>query len=308
MIPNSKQPIPATKTVALGNARSDANKVEWLRLAALVFMHAGCLAVLWVGWSWTVVGLAVLLYLVRAFGLTAFYHRYFSHRTFKTSRWFQFVGGLAGCLALQKGPLWWAAHHREHHKRSDRQGDVHSPHVDNFFQAHIGWLLLRRNTAVRKNLIRDWMRFPELRWLDRNSPLMAILFAAALYGLGQFLEKILPGLNTNGPMLLVWGFFVSTVFLYHVTYSVNSVTHLFGSQRFVTPDESRNNLLVALFSLGEGWHNNHHHYQSSARQGFYWWEIDLTYYALVLLSRLGLVWDLRPVPQHVLGRHLVKAK
>ena len=280
------------------------DKPDWLRLGALVFMHAGCLAVLWVGWSWAAVGLAAMLYLGRAFGLTGFYHRYFSHRAFKTSRWLQFVGGLLGCLALQKGPLWWAAHHREHHRSSDREGDVHSPHVHGFVWAHMGWFLTPRNNELRADLIRDWMKFPELRWLDRLAPLVALLFAATLYGLGELLHVLMPGLRANGPQLLVWGFFLSTVTLYHATYSVNSLAHMFGSRRFATADNSRNNLLVAMLTLGEGWHNNHHHYPSSARQGFFWWEIDATYYVLVGLERLGLVWDLRPVPQHVLGREL----
>lgn len=280
--------------------RSD--KPDWLRLGALLFMHAGCLAILWVGWSWTAVGLSLLLYLARAFGLTAFYHRYFSHRAFKTSRWFQFAGALLGSLALQKGPLWWAAHHREHHRHADHEGDVHSPHVHGFVWAHMGWFLTPRNNRLQAGLVHDWLRFPELRWLDRGAPLVAVLFAAALYGFGELLRAWMPGLRTDGPQLLVWSFFVSTVILYHATYSVNSLAHLFGARRFSTADDSRNNLFVAVLTLGEGWHNNHHHYPSSARQGFFWWEIDPTYYLLVALERLGLVWNLRPVPQHALAQ------
>ena len=276
------------------------DKPDWLRLGALVFMHAGCLAVLWVGWSWTAVGLAAMLYLCRAFGLTGFYHRYFSHRAFKTSRWFQFVGALLGCLALQKGPLWWAAHHREHHRSSDHEGDVHSPHVHGFVWAHMGWFLTPRNNELRADLVRDWMKFPELRLLDRFAPLLAILFAVSVYGLGERLLLTMPRLGTNGLQLVVWCYFISTVALYHATYSVNSLAHLYGSRRFATADDSRNNALVALLTLGEGWHNNHHHYPSSARQGFYSWEIDPTYYLLVGLEQLGLIWDLRGVPKNVL--------
>lgn len=280
------------------------DKLDWLTVGALAMMHAGCLGVLWVGWSWTAVGLAVLLYLTRAFGLTAFYHRYFSHRAFKTSRWFQFVGALLGCAALQKGPLWWAAHHREHHRSSDREGDVHSPHVHGIVWAHMGWFLTLSSNELRADLIRDWLKFPELRWLNRCTHLVAVLSAAMLYGLGELLRVFMPGLQTHGLQLLVWGFFLSTVALYHATYSVNSLAHLVGSRRFATADDSRNNLLVALLTLGEGWHNNHHHYPSSARQGFMWWEIDPTYYALAGLQRLGLVWEMRPVPQHVLRQDL----
>jgi stearoyl-CoA desaturase (delta-9 desaturase) len=263
-------------------------------------MHLGCLAVVWTGWSWTAVSLAVLLYLARAFGLTAFYHRYFAHRTFKTSRWFQFAGATLGCLALQKGPLWWAAHHREHHRSSDRVGDVHSPHVHGFLWAHMGWFLTPRNNELRVTLIRDWMKFPELRLLDRFAPLVAVFYGAMLYGLGELLSACVPSAGANGAQLMVWCFFISTVALYHATYSVNSLAHLYGSRRFVTADDSRNNLLVALLTLGEGWHNNHHYYPTSARQGFYPHEVDPTYYMLHVLNRLGLIWDVRGVPQHIL--------
>ncbi|HWB12976.1 MAG TPA: acyl-CoA desaturase [Pirellulales bacterium] len=271
----------------------------WLRLGALTLMHLGCLGVAWVGWSWTAIGLAVVSYLARAFGLTAFYHRYFSHRAFKTSRWLQFLGALLGCLALQKGPLWWAAHHREHHRRSDREGDVHSPHVHGVLWAHCGWFLTPRNNELSAWRVRDWLKFPELRWLDRAAPLVAVLFALAVYGAGELIHAAWPQLKTDGCLLFVWVFFVSTVALYHATYSVNSLAHLWGSRRYETRDQSRNNLFVALVTLGEGWHNNHHFYPSSARQGFFWWEIDPTFYVLVALARLGLVWDLRPVPPSV---------
>ncbi len=179
---------------------------------------------------------------------------------------------------------------------------MHSPHVHGFIWAHMGWFLTPRNNDLRAGLVRDWTKFPELRWLDRCSPLLAVLLATTLYGLGEVFNVLMPSLETDGPMLIVWGFFISTVALYHATYSVNSLAHLFGSRRFPTADSSRNNTLVAILTLGEGWHNNHHYYPSSARQGFYWWEIDLTYYLLVGLQKLGLVWDLRPVPQSVVKR------
>lgn len=280
------------------------DKPDWLRLGALAFMHVGCLAVFWVGWSWFAIAFAVLLYVVRAFGLTGFYHRYFSHRAFKTSRWCQFAGALLGCLALQKGPLWWAAHHRDHHRFADHEGDVHSPRVHSFIWAHMGWFLTPRNNELRADLIKDWMKFPELRWLDRGSSIVAVLYATALYACGELVNSFLPRLATTGPMLLVWGFFLSTVALYHATYSVNSLAHLFGSRRFDTADDSRNNLFVAVLTLGEGWHNNHHHYPSAARQGFVWWEIDPTYYVLVALQRLRIVWDLREVPERVFASQI----
>jgi stearoyl-CoA desaturase (delta-9 desaturase) len=278
--------------------RSD--RPDIVRLIALTIMHLGCLAVFRVGWSWTAVGLAFLFYVARAFGLTAFYHRYFSHRAFKTSRWFQFFGGLLGCLAMQKGPLWWAAHHREHHRSSDHDGDVHSPHVHGVIWAHMGWFLTPKNNRLRTELVRDWLRYPELKWLDRLSPLVAVVFGFSLYAMGEGLRASAPGLGVDGPQLFVWVFFVSTVALYHATYCVNSLAHLRGSRRYETSDSSRNNLFVAILTLGEGWHNNHHYYPAAARQGFFWWEIDPTYYGLCLLSKCGIVWNLRPVPKHVL--------
>ncbi len=288
----------AERPVAMSETASEAP--DLLRLVSLIFMHAGCLAVFLVGWSWTAVLTAFVFYVLRAFGLTAFYHRYFSHRSFKTSRWFQFIGATLGCLALQKGPLWWAAHHRQHHKSSDHEGDVHSPHVDGVLWAHMGWFLTPKNNVLRADLVRDWLKFPELKWLDRLSPLVAVVFGVLLYGTGEILRVMAPGLGTNGWQMFVWVFFVSTVALYHATYCVNSLAHLRGSRRYETADSSRNNLFVAIITLGEGWHNNHHHYPSSARQGFFWWEIDPTYYALFALSKLGIVWGIRPVPQHVL--------
>ncbi|MCA9130350.1 MAG: acyl-CoA desaturase [Planctomycetales bacterium] len=282
------------------SVRQKADQVVWTRLIGLIFMHLGCLGLLWVSWSATCIALAIGMYLLRAFALTAFYHRYFSHRAFKTSRWFQFCGALLGLTALQKGPLWWAAHHRHHHRQSDASHDVHSPIAHGFLWAHLGWIVSKSNSNVRLELIKDWLRFPELRWLERNSILVAAIFAGLVYGAGELLSVLAANLSVDGPSLVVWVVFVSTVALYHATYSVNSIAHLFGQRRFPTRDNSRNNLFVALLTLGEGWHNNHHHYQSSARQGFVWWEIDISYYCLLLLAKLGLVWDVRTVPQHVM--------
>jgi stearoyl-CoA desaturase (delta-9 desaturase) len=175
--------------------------LDWLRLGGLVAMHLGCLAVFWVGYSWTAIGIAIGFYLLRAFGLTAFYHRYFSHRAFKTSRAFQFLGAVLGALALQKGPLWWAGHHREHHRLSDREGDVHSPHPDGFLWSHMGWLFFRRNSRVKKELVRDWLRFPELLWLEYCTPLLSIGLAVALFFFGEWLQWLAPSLRTDGWML-----------------------------------------------------------------------------------------------------------
>jgi stearoyl-CoA desaturase (delta-9 desaturase) len=274
----------------------DDERIDWLRVLPFVGMHAMCLGVLWVGVSGVALGTAALLYAVRMFAITGFYHRYFSHRAFKTSRALQFVFAAVGASSVQRGPLWWAAHHRHHHRHADTAGDIHSPVTRGFFWSHVGWFLTRRGFRTDHAAVRDLAGFPELRWLDRFDVLVPIALAAALYLLGDWLERAQPQLGTDGPQLLVWGFFVSTVVLFHATVTINSLAHRFGRRRFPTRDNSRNNWLLALLTFGEGWHNNHHHFPGSARQGFRWWELDPTYYGLRALAALGLVWDLRPVP------------
>ncbi|WP_145071040.1 acyl-CoA desaturase [Engelhardtia mirabilis] len=274
-------------------------KIEWVRMVPFAILHLSCLAVLWVGWSPVAVGVAVAMYAVRMFAITGFYHRYFSHRTFKTTRFGQFMFGLIGSTATQRGPLWWAAHHRDHHKHSDQMEDVHSPKQHGFWWSHMGWVTCKANFPTKLENVRDLARFPELRFLDRFDTLVPILTGAAMFFLGMALDALWPSLGTSAGQMLVWGYFVSTVFLLHGTFTINSLSHVFGTQRYETGDTSRNNPILALITLGEGWHNNHHYYQSSARNGFYWWEYDLTYYGLKVLSWLGIVWDLRPVPARV---------
>lgn len=275
------------------------DRIDWARIVPFILMHVTCLAVIWVGWSPVAVGVAVALYFIRMFAITGFYHRYFSHRTFKTSRLGQFIFGLIGASAVQRGPVWWAAHHRHHHAHSDKQDDPHSPLQLGFLRAHMGWFLTRKGFNPDLRLVRDLLRYPELRWLDRFDILVPTLLAVSVFFLGKALEHYAPHLGTNGWQMLVWGFFISTVVCYHSTYAINSLCHVFGTQRYRTGDASRNNLLLALITLGEGWHNNHHHYPNSVRQGFYWWEIDITYYGLKVLSWLGIIWDLKPVPVYV---------
>jgi stearoyl-CoA desaturase (delta-9 desaturase) len=273
--------------------------IAWLRCVPFVAMHAACLSVLWVGWSGTAVAVAAVLYVIRMFAITGFYHRYFSHRTFKTSRRGQFLFALLGACAVQRGPLWWAAHHRHHHRYSDQEKDTHSPSRHGFLWSHMGWFTSRASFATNLRAVADLAKFPELRFLDRCDAVIAILLATSLYLVGVVLASFAPQLGTSGLQILIWGFFISTVVLYHGTYSINSLAHKIGRKRYHTQDESGNSFLLALLTFGEGWHNNHHHYPAAVRQGFYWWEIDLTYYTLVLLSWTGLIWDLRPVPEHV---------
>ena len=280
----------------------EADRIAWLRVVPFIGLHLACLGVIWVGVSAFAVGVAVALYLLRMFAITGFYHRYFSHKTFRTSRAAQFLFALIGAASVQRGPLWWAAHHRNHHRHSDTPLDVHSPKVHGFWRSHAGWFLTRSGFRTDWDRVRDLARFPELRWIDRFDTLVPVALAVALYALGALLERVAPALGTSGPQLLVWGFFVSTVVLFHATVTINSLAHRFGHRRFETRDDSRNNGWLALLTFGEGWHNNHHFFPGSARQGFRWWEIDLTYYGLRALAWVRVVHDLRPVPAWVLER------
>ncbi len=246
-------------------------------------MHIAVIAVLFLpdfGLSWTTLALCGFTYFIRMFGITGGYHRYFAHRSYKTSRVGQFVLAWLGCSALQKGPLWWAGHHRQHHRFSDTPDDPHSPHETSFWWSHIGWIIADDHAATPLHVIRDWARFPELRWLDRWHVLPGVVLAVACFLIAGWAG-------------LLWGFVVSTVLLYHAVFAINSLSHLIGKRRYQTTDESRNNFVLALITLGEGWHNNHHHYQSSANQGFFWWEIDISYCVIRTLSFFRLVWDVR---------------
>ena len=274
-------------------------RVDWMRVLPFFGMHVACLGVIWVGVSTTAVVVACALYVLRMFAITAFYHRYFSHRAFQTSRPMQFLFAALGASAVQRGPLWWASQHRHHHVHADDEHDIHSPKRYGFVSAHIGWFLTHANFRTRHELVSDLMRYPELRFLDRFDALVPLFLAVLLYALGEALAHWLPALGTNGLQLLVWGFVISTVVLYHATFTVNSLAHTLGRRRYATNDDSRNNFWLALLTLGEGWHNNHHHFPGSARQGFYWWEIDPTYYALRALAALGLIWNLKPVPRYI---------
>ena len=250
-------------------------------------LHASCLLAFVTGVSAGDFALFLGAFWLRMFGITGGYHRYFAHKSYKTSRAFQFVLALLGASATQKGPLWWAGHHRGHHKYADKPGDNHSPR-EGVYYAHQGWIFDRRWDATPIDRIRDFGAYPELVWLNRYHVVAPIALAIGCYLLGGF----------SG---LLWGFAISTVALWHATYCVNSICHIFGSRRYDTPDTSRNNWAMALLTLGEGWHNNHHHYCASTRQGFKWWEIDVTYYGLRALAALGLVWDLREPPAHIVN-------
>jgi stearoyl-CoA desaturase (delta-9 desaturase) len=288
---DSEQNVSAPATDA-----SNVDRINWFRCLPFLLLHLACIAVWWVGWSGFALCTALGLYVVRMFAITGIYHRYFSHRTYRTSRWMQFVFALLGASSAQRGPLWWAAHHRSHHKFSDMQPDPHSPIRHGFWRSHIGWFMTNRHFLTDYRRIHDFARFPELRWLNRFDVIVPIILAVTLYFVGRLLNSAAPSLGVTGWQLVVWGFVVSTIILFHATASINSLAHLIGRRRYNTGDDSRNNFILALITLGEGWHNNHHKFRSCTRQGFYWWEIDLTYYALKFFAAIGLIWDLRPVP------------
>ncbi len=265
----------------------DADALRWRENLPFWIVHAVALgAAIWVGFSLEALAWLLGSYAVRIFGITGGYHRYFSHRSYKTSRAFQFVLALLGASSVQKGPLWWAAHHRWHHKHSDDEHDIHSPMQRGFWWSHMFWILAKKYRATETHRVKDLAQYPELRWLDRNDLLVAVLFGVGFYLVG-------------GSVGLVWGFLVSTVMCWHCTFFINSLAHVWGNRRYKTTDDSRNNFFLAILTFGEGWHNNHHHYQRSARQGFYWWEIDISYYVLLILQQLRIVWDVQGVPRHV---------
>ena len=282
-------------------------KLDYTICAQFLFLHLACLAFIWTGVSTVAVVTCLSLYIVRMFAITAGFHRFFAHRTYRTSRVFQFLLAFMGTAAYQKGPLWWPAHHRHHHLYSDTETDIHSPVSRTVWQSQVGWFLLRDSQATHEKLIPNLMKFRDLRLLDRFYSVPPILLAVFVFALGSVLQRYAPSLGTSGWQMLIWGFFISTVLLYHGTFSVNSLAHIFGKRRFETGDNSRNNLFVALITLGEGWHNNHHYYPATERQGIYWWEIDVAHYTLRLLSWLGVVWGLQPHPANVAAAQVNQA-
>ncbi|MDA7518220.1 acyl-CoA desaturase [bacterium] len=305
------QPIPTTTRVIRQWFDSDfrrndfpdpetlPDRINWERTLPFILLHLGCLAVFWVGFSWVAASAAAFLYLIRMFAITGFYHRYFSHRTYKTSRIVQFLFALLGNSSMQRGPLWWAATHRHHHKHSDEEVDAHSPVQHGFVWSHIGWLTSAKNFPTNYKSIPDLKKFPELVFLNRFDQIVPLVYGLIMLGIGAILETFVPGANVTMGQFFVWTFFISTTVLLHATLFINSLAHVWGKRRYETSDDSRNSLILAILTLGEGWHNNHHRYPNSVRQGFRVWEIDVTYYGLKVLSWFGLIWDLKPVPKRI---------
>lgn len=269
---------------AIPQTKLKVNPFAGYRFGAVIpfaLLHIGCLAALFVPFRRSHLIWAIGMYVVRMFGVTAGYHRYFSHRSFKVGRVWQFLLAFLAETSAQKGVLWWAAHHRVHHRVSDKPEDIHSPMQRGFWWSHIGWIISNEYDEYDPRLIQDFAKFPELVWLDRYFWVPPALLGSAFFLLG-------------GLPLFVWGFVISTVVLFHCTFSINSLAHVWGSRRFETPDDSRNNFVLALITLGEGWHNNHHRFMHACRQGLRWWEVDCTFYALTLLRWFRITRDLRP--------------
>ena len=259
------------------------HQIRWIKSIPFVAMHLAVVTVFFVPFSWPLVALCIGSYYLRMFALTAGYHRYFSHRTYKMNRFTQFMMAWLGSTCVQKGVLWWAANHRLHHHHSDQPEDVHSPVQRGFWWSHVGSILSEYHEETQWDQVKDLAKYPELRWLNRYHLIPGIAYAVVMFLLG-------------GWPALVWGFVVSTILLWHGTFTINSLSHVYGSRRYTTTDDSRNNFWLALITLGEGWHNNHHAYMTSTAQGFYWWEIDGSYYVLKVLSWFRVVRDLRQPP------------
>ncbi len=269
-----------------------ARQARTVRIA-MVGAHLACLAALETGVSAIALKVAGLAYLLRAFGVTAGYHRLLAHASFKAARPTQFVLSLLGALATQGGPLWWVSHHRNHHRYTDRREDLHSPRQRGFWYSHIGWMWDKASFETPATNVKELYRLPEIKALQRYYPLLILAQALGFYGLGALLAYQYPDSGTSGAQMLVWGFIISTVCLWHATFMVNSVCHVWGKRSYATDDASTNNPLVAFLTLGEGWHNNHHKFAYSARHGLKWWQIDLTYLSLRCLEAVGLVADLK---------------
>lgn len=262
------------------------NDIMYPETVPFILMHLACVAAIWTGVTWSAVAICIGLYVIRMFAVTAGYHRYFSHRSYKTSRFFQFVLAFLAQSSTQKSVLWWSAMHRHHHKHSDTEDDVHSPRHRGFLYSHFGWIFDRQYDTFELEEVPDLAKYPELRFLQKYEQIPSVVLGVAVFLLAGW-----PG--------LVVGFVWSTVLLYHGTFFINSLAHVHGVQRYITGDDSRNNWWLAVITLGEGWHNNHHAYQRSARQGFRWYEVDVTFYLLTALSWIGVVWDLGKPPADV---------
>ncbi len=290
-----------------------SQKLRLLNLAAVIIPFAGLVAaiiLLWgVAFSWIYLALLVGMYLATAVGITVGYHRLFTHRSFQTSRPVAAVLAALGSMAVEGAVLQWVAMHRRHHQHSDRHDDPHSPHthgtglwgvVRGMWHSHMGWLF-RPHPRGLARYVGDLRRDPLVRWMSRLFPLwvlLGLLIPAALCGL-------ITGTWTGVLLGFIWGGLVRVFLVHHVTWSINSVCHIWGTRPFRNHDESRNNVLFGILALGEGWHNNHHAFPTSARHGLRWWQLDVSYLIIRGMALVGLARDVRvPTPERVASKRI----
>jgi len=289
-------PIPVEERLLLPDTVVRGN-VRWRYALPIVAVHVLAMAA-FIPWLFSWTGLIVMLVGVHAFGqgITLCYHRLLTHRSARVPRWLEYFFVVMALCCMQDTPGKWVATHRHHHHHSDRQPDAHSPLV-NFFWSHVGWLLLHNgsthNIDAYWKFAPDIFRDPFYLRLERGLlwVWIYIAHAALFFAVGLAIGGIMGGLHEGirfGLSLLVWGVIVRTVVVWHITWSVNSLTHLFGYASYATGDRSRNNWFVALITVGEGWHNNHHHDPASGSNQHRWWELDITYYEIKLLEKMGL--------------------
>ena len=276
-----------------GSNYPDAKRQVMSVVIGMAAFHVACLLAFYTGVSAVAFFVAFAMYVVKGMGVTTGFHRLLAHRSFKTSRVVQFLLALAGSLAVQGGPLWWVAHHRSHHADTDTEEDIHSPVTKGMWMAHMGWMMSDEAFNEKGTNSRDLHKFPEIKALQRHYVWLVVLQIAGMYGLGAWLQAVNPELGTSGLQMMVWGFFISTVFTWHVTFMVNSVCHHWGSQAYDTGDASTNNVFIGVLAFGEGWHNNHHQNPNSARHGLRWWQVDVTWYLIKMLSWVGLASNLK---------------
>jgi sn-1 stearoyl-lipid 9-desaturase len=278
----------------LTNSSTAPKHVNWITVIFMGLFHVGAVAALF-NFSWSSFAAAVFLWWVSgSLGIGIGYHRLLTHRGFKVPRYLEYFFAICGSLALQGGPIFWVGLHRIHHARSDKEGDPHSPR-EGFFWAHMGWIIF--GTGLHSDSTQLGRYAPDLAkdkfyvWLSNYHYVPQIILGVILFALGGF------------PMVL-WGTFLRVTVGLHITWLVNSATHVWGTQRFKSGDDSRNNWWVALLSFGEGWHNNHHAHAASARHGLAWYEVDLNWYAISTLKLFGIAKDVRAVGIHTAPRRI----
>lgn len=269
----------------------------------IFLVHFATLGVFFVPWNGRIVLWAAITYFFRVFAWEAGSHRYFSHRSYKTSRVFQSVLAVLAAASGQRGPIWWAASHRAHHRTSDTPDDPHSPVHRGFWHAHLGWVLDSGNADTNLDHAKDLARFPELVWINKYHYVFPYILLLAIFCVGQYTNAF--GATGQGLAATFWIFFLSTVLSLHATFAVNTLTHgikpgLINQRRYATDDTTTNNWLLCIPTMGASWHNNHHRYMNAARAGFHWWQLDLAYLVLRVLAALRIVWDLKAVPSHIL--------